>query len=211
MDELLQNLSNVVCHRLLLHLALEETRGSAHPVLAMGLDPETTGILRDICDRDGRLLVSLEEDIFAAAALRPPVGRGSSRHEILCCAFDAAPIEARGPWSVAVLDHAPGERRKDDALRLLDRCEVIVLHDTEPDADSGYQFSTIWGRWRQRVDVKTGGAWASAISSTRDLSRWRGYRSVDYVVTMGDEEVGENVVGAGVQRMFDVEREKWDG
>lgn len=199
-DPFFQGLTNDVNHRVLLRLALEETRGSAHPVLAMGLDVETTRLLHDYCRDAGRLLVSLEEDIFATMHLRDMAGR---HHEVLCAAWEVAPIEARGPWSVAVLTHAPGERRKDDAVRLLNRCEVVVLHNTEPDADRGYQFSTIWDRWRWRADVKAAGAWASAVSNSRDLSPWRGTRAGPYVVTMGDEEVVEDTVSIKVERMFE--------
>lgn len=199
-DPFFRDVTNVTNHRILLRLALALTEGSSHPVLAMGIDPETTRLLHDYCEERGRPLVSLEEDIFAVMRLRQMESR---RHEVICAAWEVAPIEARGPWSVAVMNHAPGERRKDDAKRLLGRAEVVVLHDTEPNADMGYQFSTIWPRWRWKADVKTDGAWASAVSNDRDLSAWRGFRVGTYVVTMGDEETAADEVAATVSRMFE--------
>lgn len=203
MNPFYNDVKNTMNHRILLYLALQETRLSAHPVLAIGIDPVTTRILHDYCEEHGRVLVSLEEDIFATAKLRD---MASKRHEIVCSAWEVAPIEARGPWSVAVMNHAPGERRKDDVMRLKDRCEVIVIHDTEPNADMGYQFSTIWHHFRWKVDVKGengDGAWASAVSCTLDLSSWRGTRVGPYVVTMGDEETVEDAVAVSIGKMFE--------
>lgn len=204
MSVFFDNINNTFNNRILLYFALEATRSSAHPILAIGIDPETTTMLHDYCEEHGRLLVSLEEDIFAAMALRSMEGR---RHEVHCAAWEVAPIEAKGPWSVAVMNHAPGERRKDDAKRLVDRCEIVVLHDTEPNADRGYQFSTIWPLWRWKVDVKSDGAWASAVSSSVDLSTWRGRKVGKYVVTMGDEETVEDEVSVSIERMFEERRE----
>lgn len=195
-----RDVTNAVNHRILLYLALEETRLSALPVLAIGIEAQTTRLLHDYCEAAGRVLVSLEEDIFATSRLRD---MASKRHEIVCSAWETAPIEARGPWSVAVMNHAPGERRKDDVMRLKDRCEVVVVHDTEPNADMGYQFSTIWNHFRWKVDVKSDGAWASAVSCTLDLSAWRGTRVGPYVVTMGDEDVAEDAVAVSIGKMFE--------
>lgn len=186
---MLENLTNAVNYRALLALALDLTEGSALPVLAMGLAPESTRLLHDhLAARGGRKLVSIEEDIFAAAALR---GMESERHEIRCAAWDVAPLEAGGPWSVAILDHAPGERRRGDVLRLLGRCEIVVLHDTEPAADHGYKFSEIWPSFRSRADVKSDGAWSSAVSNARDLSVWRGLKVGPYTVTLGEDDAGK--------------------
>lgn len=200
MTDFFHNVNNTFNHRILLAHALEVTQGSAHPVLALGIDPETTRMLHDFCEEHGRLLVSIEEDIFATAEIRD---MASTRHEIVCAAWEVAPIESRGPWSVAVMNHAPGERRKDDAIRLLDRCEIVVLHDTEPNADAGYRFSMIWGRWRWKVDVKSDGAWASAVSNAIDLSTWRGRRTERYVITMGDEDIVDDEVTTRIERMFE--------
>ncbi len=200
--------NNDTNHRILLYLALEETKASPHPVLAIGLEPATTKLLHDYCVEHGRLLVSLEEDLFATFALRE---MESPHHEIICAAWEVAPIELRGPWSVAIVDHSPGERRKEEAARLASRCEVVVLHNTEPNANSGYQFSTIWGLWRWKVDVKTDGAWASAVSNSIDLSKWRGRRAGPYVVTMGDEETVEDEVSVSISKMFEERSERMDG
>lgn len=184
----LEDVTNVDNYRILLALALDVTRGSAHAVLEMGTAGGAT--LHDWCVSSGRRLVTVEEDIMACVIARK---FESVRHEIMCCAWSAAPIEAR-LWSVALIDHAPGERRWADVMRLKDRCEIIVIHDTEPAAEHGYGFERngVWDAFKNRVDIKSDGAWATAVSNSRDLSKWRGLRFGRYVVTGAEDDRKED-------------------
>ena len=185
---LLDDVHNIDNHRVLVYLALELTRDSPHPVLEMGLSCELSAArqaLHESCEVEKRHLVSVDEDLLACAAARH---LNSPHHEVRCCAWDVFPIES-GLWSVASINHAPGERRRFDALRLKDRCQVIVIHDTEPSADHGYKFSEIWGEFRWRVDVKTpASCWASAVSNSLDLSIWRGVKLAGYVVSLPEDD-----------------------
>lgn len=192
----LRDICNWNSHRILIGLAVEETKGSSHPILELGMSQESTPALHDYCEKEGRLLLSYEENILQAA---PYVNLASPRHEIRCVSWDAAPIE-NGTYSVAVLDHAPGERRWADAMRLLHRCEILVLHDTEPAAEQGYGWPRIWPEFRFRVDVKSDGAWSTALSNSRELTRWRGLRHGPYVVSGTEDDLREDPVAMAIER-----------
>ena len=192
----LQGVCNWNNHRILIAIAVEATRGSAHPILELGVSQESTPQLHDFCEREGRHLVSVEESV---PAILPYLRLASPRHDIVCSSWDSAPIE-KNLWSVAVLDHAPGERRWADAMRLLNRCEIVVLHDTEPAAERGYGYHQIWGEWRWRVDVKSDGAWASALSNSRDLTAWRGLRAGPYVVSLPGDDLRPDPMAQAIER-----------
>src|SRR3990167_2403608 len=185
--DFLDGVDNLSNFRILLALALEATRGSAHPIFELGPSDLSTPHLHAYCESEGRAIISVEEDLMRALPFRR---FSSDRHELRVAAWSAFPIEA-GLWSVALLKHAPGERRRFDALRLADRCEILVLHDTEPAADYGYNRSEIWGEFRSRVDVRSDGAWATAVSKTRDLSGWRGLRFGKYAVTLPGDDLSD--------------------
>ena len=197
LEDFLHGIDNESNYRLLLYLALEETRGSTHSVLELGPSAGSTPYLHAYCETEGRPLVSMDEDIFMTAKwshLR------SVRHEVQCCAWSAAPIEKQA-WSVGLINHAPGDRRWADAMRLHPRSEILVLHNTEPAADHGYRFSQIWGEFKYRADVKTGGAWATAVSNTRDLHKWRGMKFGEYVGTAGFDDVRADATRDLIERL----------
>ena len=193
---LLEGLDNTCNYRVLLALALEATRGSAHPVIELGPSPGSTTHLHAYCEGEGRSLVTVEEDISRIGAYVP---LSTARHEVRWVSWDAFPVEA-GLWSVALINHAPGERRVRDIERLMDRCEVVVVHDTEPAADYGYKFSAVLPKFRSRVDVRSDGAWSSAVSMTRDLTRWRGFRAERYVVSHAGDDARPDAAGEAVER-----------
>lgn len=182
---ILRDLTNDCHFRVLLALALEETTDSTHRVLELGIASRSTPYLHDYCEPERRQLVSVEESIRTAA---PFLGLRSTLHELRVTSWGTAAIEF-GLWSVALVLNAPGERRRVDVARLASQAEIIVIHDTEPAADYGYRLSEVWPMFRSRVDIKTDGAWSTAVSNTHDLSRWRGRRFGPFVVSGGDDDV----------------------
>jgi len=73
---------------------------------------------------------------------------------------------------VILIDHSPGERRWVDIERFANSAKIIVIHDSEP-AATGYMLNKIWHLFKYRVDYKTEGAWASAVSNFLDVSKWQ--------------------------------------
>jgi hypothetical protein len=74
------------------------------------------------------------------------------------------------------IDHAPGERRHLDAIRLANAADILVLHDTEEGGAGNYMWSKAWPHFKYRLNYnKTGGgAGATAVSNKIDLNRFRG-------------------------------------
>jgi hypothetical protein len=73
------------------------------------------------------------------------------------------------------IDHAPGERRFKDAIRMLG-ADIIVMHDTEEGGAGDYHWEVVWPNFRFRLNYNKsgGGAGATAVSNTIDLNRYRG-------------------------------------
>lgn len=74
---------------------------------------------------------------------------------------------------VILIDHAPGERRKVDIARYRENGKgILVAHDTEPDADHGYQMRDELKKFKYMIDYKSNGAWATAVSNYYDVTKW---------------------------------------
>ena len=166
----LSGVDNWCNHRPLLYLALEETAGSSLPVLEMGMGDGSTSQLHAYCESRGRLLRSYDS---AGDWIERFVHLRTDWHLIQGVGQEWESVHDGTRWSVALVDHAPGERRYIDVERLADNCDVIVIHDSEPEA-VGYGLHHIWHLFKYRVDVKSSGAWATAVSNTVNVTKWRG-------------------------------------
>jgi hypothetical protein len=74
------------------------------------------------------------------------------------------------------IDHAPGERRADDAIKLANAADILVLHDTEEGGAGDYKWDKAWPHFKYRLNYNKsgGGAGATAVSNKIDLNRFRG-------------------------------------
>lgn len=138
------------------------------PVLELGMGEGSTPYLHDYCEDRGRGLLSVDGDI---EWVRRFASLSSSSHAIVCAGRDwgGFPHVTENRFSVALVDHAPSDRRQQDVEYLVERCAILVLHDTE-----GHDYDGVWRHFPYRVDVKTRGAWASAVSKMIDVTTWRG-------------------------------------
>lgn len=98
------------------------------PVLEMGMGMASSITMHWMCADKRRELVSYENNPlyfrFAKKYER------DSFHKVYCVTdWDAAEIER--PWDVALIDHAPIERRIVDVRRLANFAKYIVIHDSE--------------------------------------------------------------------------------
>lgn len=156
-------------HRALLLLALEQTRGSPHPILELGMGDGSTPQLHAYAEGERRRLFSMDnnpEQFARFARMESPL------HTIRCVHWDHSYIEA-GEWSVALVDHAPPEQRRLDILKLLAKTEILVIHDSEPSAE-GYRLREIWPIFRYRADINLDGVGTTAVSNVVDLRGWAG-------------------------------------
>lgn len=150
-------------HRVLLWKALESTKGS---VVEFGSGWGSTVYLREYCQESKREFQTFDNgEAWAHVHSSTYVPNNN---------WDA--LSPKG--SVILLDHAPGERRGDDMARLKDNFEIIVVHDSEPIGAGNYGYEKHWHLFKYRADVKTDGAWATAVSNTIDVTKWDGFTAI---------------------------------
>lgn len=93
----------------------------------------------------------------------------SDRHAIVHVAsFDECPIE-KTEWGVALVDHAPAERRAVDIRRLAQHTEVLVVHDSEEPA---YGYDRILGLFAHQAEDRERNPRTLLLSNRVDVGRW---------------------------------------
>lgn len=165
----------------LLYLALEDTHGD---VVEMGTGHGSTPLLHNYCEIEKRELYSFDEKEEWASKFYPII---TERHWVQKIDTWDFVKENHMDAAVIFIDHAPGERRKEDIVNFKDIKGIIVCHDTEPAADHGYQMRQHFDKFKYVVEVKTNGAWASAMSNTIDITKWVGETFGDYSVYKYDK------------------------
>ncbi len=120
--------------------AMQITHG---PVLEMGCGLGSTPLLFWLCQDQDREFISYENDEEWIKKIGYPVTFVDN--------WDKADIEKKH-WSLAFLDHRPGDRRYVDALRIKDKTDLLVLHDSEPDLDKFYLYRRIYPYFKYRFD-----------------------------------------------------------
>lgn len=125
------------------------------PILELGMGYYSTTILNWICTIEERELVSYESSKFY---FKKFVSYENSFHKLYHVKnWEDADIEKQ--WDVAFIDHAPGERRREDIKRLANYAQYIICHDSEPSEDLGgredglgYQYSLIYPLFKYRYN-----------------------------------------------------------
>jgi len=86
---------------------------------------------------------------------------------------------------VLFIDHAPGEDRKFQIQKYKDIAKILVIHDTEPPADHGYQTRQYYPQFKYWVEIRSNGAWCTMVSNFVDLSstHGKGNDGYDYIIT----------------------------
>ena len=69
-------------------------------------------------------------------------------------------------WNIVLVDHAPGERRKEDIKRLTNNADYLIVHDTE---EGGYQYETVLPSFKYRYDYKVVRPWTTVVSNVYNL------------------------------------------
>lgn len=121
------------------------TRG---PVLEMGVGHWSTPLLHRYCAAGGRKLVSVDED---RGWLEKFADMRVCEHEVRSVNYpDFIREAADRVWSVAFLDHSPGWRRAEDAIRLRECADYILVHDYSGD-EVRDAFAPILELWPHRA------------------------------------------------------------
>ena len=110
---------------------------SEGPVLELGAGLYSTPVMHWMCLGSERRLVTYENEAGTFEMIRR---LGNDLHEIKFVEdWNKIPIEAEH-WGVVFVDHAPAERRKIEIAKLSRIADYIVVHDTEAENDTQYEF-----------------------------------------------------------------------
>jgi predicted O-methyltransferase YrrM len=165
----------------LLYKALEETKGD---VLELGMGYGSTELLNNYCKKNKRFLFSFEEKQSWFEKFSHLAKEGKNfKHELNFVVNWDIVKNNHEKADVIFIDHAPGERRKEDIVHFKDTKGIIVCHDTEPAADYGYQMRQYFKLFKYKAEVKTNGAWATALSNEYDITKWYNESFGSYIIT----------------------------
>jgi hypothetical protein len=151
-------------HMPVLLACLRHTTG---PVLELGSGWFSTPLVAAFAtDRLVRTVETNHEwyDRISRICTYQPITR--HRHQVIYVPdYDDAPIDDHH-WSVVLLDHEPPPRRGVDALRLRDRCQLMIGHDSEhPD----YCYGPVFDTFKFRFTLSTVFPWTTVVSDTDPL------------------------------------------
>lgn len=121
---------------------------SSGPILECGGGLYSTPFLHFACYETRRPILTLETDPEFFEWLRP---FESDYHQIRLIT-DWAGTDISGPWSVALVDHNPTGRRKEEIKRLANTTDYIVVHDTNPRLEGKYKYSEVYPLFKYRRD-----------------------------------------------------------
>ncbi|MCX6702773.1 MAG: hypothetical protein NTW60_02810 [Candidatus Wolfebacteria bacterium] len=82
--------------------------------------------------------------------------------------WDKIDVDAR--WGMVFIDHDPVRRRGVELVRLKDKADYIVLHDSEPERDRKHGFDTVWPLFKYRYDWVECKPHTTVVSNFKDLS-----------------------------------------
>jgi len=142
-------------------------RRTTGPVLELGSGWFSTPLVAAFAtDRLVRTIETNPEwyDRISRVCTYQPITR--HRHQIVFVPdYNDAPIEDH-QWSVVLLDHEPPPRRGVDALRLRDRCQLMIGHDSEhPD----YGYGPVFDTFKYRFTLSSVFPWTTVVSDTDPL------------------------------------------
>jgi hypothetical protein len=137
-------------------------------VLEMGMGWNSTPLLHWMCFDMNRLLLSLEGDKDWRSKF---ADYESSSHLIVDVDDWDYPEIDKYHWSVVLIDHKPALRRHVDAIRMADKADIVILHDTEPEIDKYYAYRRVWGHYKYRYDWDKVKPYTTALSNTIDLQK----------------------------------------
>lgn len=70
-------------------------------------------------------------------------------------------------WGLAFIDCRPAKERRNLALRLKDCTDYIILHDSEPEIDRFYRYSSIYKHFKYRYDYTSVGKPFTVVLSNK--------------------------------------------
>ncbi len=137
-------------------------------VLELGLGVCSTPALHALCQLQGRRLVTIENNREWYA-----IGEryASALHQVLYVPeWKDAPIER--PWSVALVDHSPDERRAVELGRLAPHAQYLIAHDANRRYWKQYGYDRAFPTFRQRLIYDRDDPATAILSNLVDLKEF---------------------------------------
>lgn len=148
-------------HRILLWPALEATKHLKLPVLELGAGSGSTPYLREYCKDAGLDFITCDNASMEYANMFQAVYTPDWDNSGVFSPY----------WGVVLVDHSPGEHRK-IAISKLHHAQIIVVHDTEKEAEHDYKMNDGLTRYKYLLDYQPGGAGATAVSDFIDVTKF---------------------------------------
>jgi hypothetical protein len=134
------------------------------PVIEFGCGDNSTPVLHEICDVMHRQLVTVENN---PAWIKRVIHMQSDNHIFVRVKnWDDIYKQVWPAWDVVFIDHAPGERRIIDILKLKDVANHIVVHDTEEPA---YNYEPVLQQFKYRYDCRLLKPWTTVVSNKKEF------------------------------------------
>lgn len=158
-------------HLPILMKIMEMTDGS---VLELGSGLFSTPFLHWACfDKKRKLITYENKKEFLKTFIfddKREAGNNYKYHEMRFVEnSDWDKIDISEHWSVALIDHNPGPRRREEIKRLADNTDYIVVHDTDAKNDWYYKYSEYFPLFKYRYDTKIYPQ-TTVLSNLKDLS-----------------------------------------
>lgn len=139
-------------HLPILSRVLQVTKG---PVLELGAGYFSTPFMYWVCKEQKRKFVSYENDLRWCKKLYQWDKERETKDGLASLRYvknwDDADID-NIHWSVVFIDHRPALRRKDDARRLKDNADYILMHDSEPEINKFYKYNWVYDDFKYKYD-----------------------------------------------------------
>lgn len=158
--------NNDLNHRILLWEAMQLTDGN---VVEFGSGHGSTPYLRPYCKETNREFESYDNNKDWCSATGATLVENNEWDKLNITDVD-----------VLFIDHAPGEDRKFQIQKYKDIAKILVIHDTEPPADHGYQTRQHYPQFKYWVEIRSNGAWCTMVSNYIDLSSTIGKGNDNY-------------------------------
>jgi len=150
-------------------LALNNVDGD---VLELGAGSFSTFFLHWLCLEQDRKLVTYEND----KAYYDMVKHCQSEYHDVIFIDNWDDMDLRRSWGIALVDHAPAIRRKEDIKKLANYAQCVIAHDTQGRANKHYRYDEIIPLFKFRVGFPKLLPQSLIFSNFMDVTKWT-YRS----------------------------------
>ena len=147
-------------------MLIKTVQRSKGPVLELGAGLFSTPLLHWLCL--GRKLVTYEHDVDYYNFAK----KFRSRNHRIYFVDDWDDADIERAWGVALVDHAPAIRRKDDIARLAHHAYSIVIHDTQGRANKHYHYNEIFPLFKYQKGYPKLLPQTMILSNFTDVSKW---------------------------------------